>query len=143
MTHTMACAAADVFAAAGPVSFTLSGGNTTPEIIANCRPSLPIAVIEFHGTADTVVPFDTGVLDGIGAQASLNAWIQVQQCSATATRPRLTTNTTCELHAGCGGTANQVGLCTVQGGVHVLYPSVAAPGIASFLYDFFQAQPSR
>lgn len=143
MSHTMACTAADVFAAAGPVSFTLSGGNSPAAIIANCTPSRPIAVLEFHGTADNLVDFNTGVLDAVGAPASLNVWTQIQQCNSTPTTQRLASNTNCELRAGCGGTANQVGLCTVTGGAHVLYPNVAAPGIARFLWDFFQVQPAR
>jgi polyhydroxybutyrate depolymerase len=144
MSHTMACGSAGVFSAAGPVSFTISGGNSTAAIIANCTPSRPITVIEFHGLSDTTVPFDTGVLDAIGAEESLDAWVQIQRCSTTATMRRLTNETICELNAGCGGTSNQtVGLCKVTGGTHVLYGGVSGAGIASFLYDFFQAAPAR
>ena len=144
MSHTMACGSAAVFSAAGPVSFTISGGNTTAAIIANCTPARPVTVIEFHGLSDTTVPFDSGVLDAIGAQESLDAWVQIQRCSTTSTMRRLTNETVCELHSGCGGTSNQtVGLCSVTGGTHVLYPGVSGAGIASFLYDFFQAAPPR
>jgi polyhydroxybutyrate depolymerase len=144
MSHTMACGSAAVFSAVGPVSFTLSGGNGMAQIIANCRPSQPIAVFSFHGTADNLVNFNTGVLDAIGAPQTLASWVQIQQCNATPVMQRLTNNTNCQIHSGCGGAANQqVALCTVTGGAHVLYPNVPSPGIASFLYDFFQAQTPR
>jgi polyhydroxybutyrate depolymerase len=144
MSHTLACNSAGVFSAVGPVSFTLSGGNSTAAIIANCRPSQPVAVFSFHGLADNTVPYNSGVLDAIGAPQTLDAWVQIQQCSTTSVMQRLDSNTLCEIHSGCGGAANQqVALCSVTGGAHVLYPNVAAPGIASALYDFFQAQTPR
>jgi polyhydroxybutyrate depolymerase len=144
MSHTMACTSAEVFSAVGPVSFTLSGGSSTAAIIANCQPSRPVAVFSFHGTSDNLVNFNTGVLDAIGAPQTLDAWVQIQQCSTASVMQRLTSNTLCEIHSGCGGAANQqVALCTVTGGAHVLYPNVPSPGIASFLYDFFQAQTPR
>jgi len=144
MSHTMACGSADVFSAVGPVSFTLSGGNSTAAIIAACQPSRPVAVFSFHGLADNTVPYNSGVLDAIGAPQTLDAWVQIQRCSTTSVMRQLTSETVCEIHSGCGGASNQqVALCSVTGGPHVLYPNVTGAGIASFLYDFFQAQPAR
>ena len=44
LSHRLACEAADVFAAIGPVAGTLN--------FPACDPSQPISVIEFHDTAD-------------------------------------------------------------------------------------------
>lgn len=139
MTHTLACEAADLFAGAAAVSFPLSGGSSFSAIVANCTPSRPIPVIHFHGTSDSVVSYESGVLDGLGARDSLRAWSQIQQCSTTTTSRTPTSGTTCLTHSNCEGTNVQVSLCTVQGGSHALYPNVNAPGLASIAWDFFKS----
>ena len=129
MAHTVACEASDVFVAVAPVAFQLSGGNdTVAGTVAACNPPVPVAVIHFHGTADTVTPYDEGVLDALGALESLDAWRQIQSCNPVNVDTRFTSNTVCERHSGCTGGAF-VSLCTVQGGPHVLYASVAGSGM--------------
>ena len=54
LSYRLACEASDLIAAIGVVS----GAQTVP----NCRPSSPVSVIHFHGTADQNVP----LLGGIG-----------------------------------------------------------------------------
>jgi polyhydroxybutyrate depolymerase len=141
MTHTLACQAADLFAAASAVSFGLSGGSgTIPTIVAACNPSVAIPVVHFHGTADGTVDYNGGVLDSLGGPDSLEAWRQIQNCSTASTTQQFTSETSCRTHAGCdGGVA--VRLCTVNGGTHVLYPNVSGPGIPSLSWDFFQQFP--
>ena len=51
MSHWLACNAADMIAAVAPVSYPLS-------IIDGCEPSLPVAVLQIHGTADGTVPYE-------------------------------------------------------------------------------------
>jgi polyhydroxybutyrate depolymerase len=51
MTNRLACDRADPFAAIAPVSGTLG-------VNVGCAPSRPVAVLETHGTADPIVPFD-------------------------------------------------------------------------------------
>lgn len=137
MTHTLACEAADVFAAGAAVSFGISGGDSFSEIVANCNPSEGIPVIHFHGTDDSVVDYNNGVLDSLGAPDSLEAWRQVQGCGSTSSMQQLSSNTSCQTYSSCNGGA-QVSMCTVEGGAHVLYPDVAGDGIATFAWDFFQ-----
>ena len=140
MTHTLACQAADLFAAASAVSFGLSGGSSLSAIVANCNPSVAIPVVHFHGTADGTVDYDDGVLDSLGGPDSLEAWRQIQSCSTASTTQQVTSETSCRTHAGCdGGVA--VSLCSVNGGGHVLYPDVSGPGIPSLSWDFFQQFP--
>jgi len=113
-----------------PVSFQLSGGgDTIAGTVANCNPARPVAVIHFHGTADTVVPYDTGILDSLGSLDSLAAWQMIQSCDPVNVDTRFTSNTVCERHSNCNGGAF-VSLCTVDGGPHVLYQSVAATGMS-------------
>src|SRR5262245_34630628 len=72
MTHRMACEAADIFAAAAPVSAPL---NTTT---STCRPSRPITVVSFHGLNDLIVPYGGGVFQS--AQNSLATWASINVC---------------------------------------------------------------
>ena len=52
MSYRVACEAADIFAAIAPVAGALDTDD--------CRPSSPVSVVVFHGTADGHVPFEGG-----------------------------------------------------------------------------------
>ena len=64
MVNRLACERADVFAAIAPVAGTL-GQNV------GCAPSRPVAVLETHGTADPVVPFNGGPMVGRGGPSDI------------------------------------------------------------------------
>jgi polyhydroxybutyrate depolymerase len=138
MTHTLACEAADLFAGAAAVSYGISGGLSFSSIVSNCNPSEGIPVVHFHGTNDSVVDYDNGVLDSLGAEDSLEAWRQVQSCSSSSSFQQLSSNTSCQTHSSCND-GEQVSMCTVQGGGHGLYPDVDGAGIPAFAWDFFQS----
>jgi polyhydroxybutyrate depolymerase len=81
MANRLACDRADLFAAVAPVSGTL-GRNVA------CNPSRPVAVLEVHGTADPIVPFDGGSMRGRGgaseivsAPAMVQRWRAADGCS--------------------------------------------------------------
>jgi poly(3-hydroxybutyrate) depolymerase len=123
MTYYLACQAADVFAAAAPSSFDLVQGE-------QCKPSRPISVLSFRGTADTVVPYE-GKSTGsafIGAEKTFQTWKEIDGCTGSAA----TGSNGCTMFSACQN-GTQVGLCTIQGGGH-------APGSAekgwSFLNQF-------
>jgi polyhydroxybutyrate depolymerase len=80
MANRLGCDRADVFAAVAPVSGTL-GTNVA------CNPSRPVAVLEVHGTADPLVPFDGGTMRGRGgtsdivsARAMVERWRSADGC---------------------------------------------------------------
>lgn len=80
MSNRLGCDRADVFAAVAPVSGTL-GVNVA------CNPSRPVAVLEVHGTADPLVPFDGGRMRGRGgesdvvsAPAMVDRWRSADAC---------------------------------------------------------------
>lgn len=66
MANRLACDRADIVAAIAPVSGTL-GENV------RCAPSRPVAVLETHGTADPIVPFDGGRMTGRGGASTIVA----------------------------------------------------------------------
>lgn len=89
MTNRLGCERADVFAAIAPVSGTL-GVNVA------CNPSRPVAVLETHGTADKVVPFDGGLVVGragpsavLAAPAMIAKWRTLDGCKDPATEETL------------------------------------------------------
>jgi polyhydroxybutyrate depolymerase len=83
MSNRLGCDRADVFAAVAPVSGTLGAG-------VSCNPSRPVAVLEVHGTADPLVPFDGGTMRGRGgtsdivsAPAMVERWRSADGCQGT------------------------------------------------------------
>jgi polyhydroxybutyrate depolymerase len=115
LSQRLACQAADVFVAVAPVSGTL---NFSP-----CRPSRPISVIEFHGTADQHIPYDGGYgpkslvnVDFASVGASIAFWTAFDGCAA---QPRSESfqDVRHDTWTGCAA-GNSVELYTIVGGGH-------------------------
>jgi polyhydroxybutyrate depolymerase len=112
MVHVLACQAADVFAAASPAAADLVQDN-----VADCKPTRPITVFTFRGTADTAVPYDggsIGSLTSIGAKATFQKWADINQCTGS---PSAEDSNGCSTYSSCASGV-QVTLCTKQGGGH-------------------------
>lgn len=100
-------------------------------ILDECRPSRPVSVIEIHGTADQLVPYEGGHTAGGATQDSpptpavVERWAELNRCPAppaTQTEGPVTTST----WNGCAeGTA--VKLVTIDGGGHTWF----APGLGT------------
>src|SRR5271166_1733667 len=80
MSNKLACDRADVFAAIAPVAGTLGAG-------VACHPSRPVSVLEAHGTADPLVPFNGGAVRGrggpshsIAARSMVDTWRSADGC---------------------------------------------------------------
>jgi polyhydroxybutyrate depolymerase len=80
MSNRLACDRADVFAAIAPVAGTLGAG-------VACHPSRPVSVLEAHGTADPLVPFNGGDVRGRGgvshsvsATSMVDTWRSADGC---------------------------------------------------------------
>jgi polyhydroxybutyrate depolymerase len=129
MSHRMACEAADVFAAAAPVSAPLNLNDPT-----QCRPVRPITVVHFHGLRDTTVPYAGGGILGFqSAQNSLGSWANINGCVGSATVLSLGGPSLCETFTSCSEGAHS-GLCSLDG-THVLYGSQSALNIADYAWD--------
>lgn len=106
MAHRLACEAADLFAAAASVTGVLS-------LVAPCTPSRPISMIQFHGTADTIVAYD-----GFPAVPQMMAaWAARNGCSAVSEITFDQGDMLCETWPGCDAGV-EVSLCTIDGGGH-------------------------
>jgi polyhydroxybutyrate depolymerase len=80
MANRLACDRADLITAVAPVAGTL--GVNVP-----CNPSRPVSVLQTHGTADPVVPYDGGPMTGrsgssdiLSATAMSERWRQIDGC---------------------------------------------------------------
>ena len=116
-SHRLACEAADLIAAAVPVSFSL---HTT---LIGCEPSRPIAVLQFHGLSDPSVPY-AGVprwIGGpiLGAPESAASWAGSNGCSALPERITLGADSYRDVYGGCDRDV-EVGLSPLAG-CHFLY----------------------
>ena len=116
MANRLACERADLVAAVAPVAGTLGVG-------VPCNPSRPVSVLQIHGTADPVVPFDGGPMVGRGgpsdivsAPALADRWRAVDRCPA----PVDETNGAVGRSAasGCAG-GTEVDFVRIDGGGHI------------------------
>lgn len=149
MSYRLACEAADIFAAIGPVSGTLN--------YAECDPSEPVSVIHIHGTDDTHLPYDGGVgddsitnVDYESVEESINFWLDHDQCAKTpksANQPEVRI----EAYDECASNS-AVHLYTVIGGKHAWPGSDGPAGPAGdeptqaisaseVIWEFFVAHP--
>jgi polyhydroxybutyrate depolymerase len=91
MSYRLACEAADLFAAAAPVA----GANN----LDACRPSMPVALLAVHGTADRNVKFEGGPTDPSvrldihdrvdrSVEESVRPFLDLAHCAAPATVTR-------------------------------------------------------
>ncbi len=143
MTYILACELADRVAAFGMVS----GSYNEPE--DGCEPARPVPLIAFHGTADTVVPYDGGqVMFFSFAPVGdwVQAWVERDGCEPqpeTVTDGDITTQT----YSQCDDEV-QVIFYAIEGGGHA-WPGSAfmlenAPGettdavsATALMWDFF------
>jgi len=152
MAHRLGCAMADVFAAIAPVAGVLG-------IPADqCNPVRPIPVLDFHGTADPVVPFSGGppvtpLLVGLATFDSVDdtiaTWRSKNSCVATPATIYSSGDATCTDFNGCRGDADVV-QCVIDGGGHTWPGGVPIPPLGktstdisatNTMIDFFVAHP--
>ena len=115
MAYYLACNAADVFAAIAPAAFDL-----VQENVADCKPSRPISVISFRGTAAQLVPYSGGPssfvpgmpVTFLGAQATFQKWAELDRCGSSVSSAD---GNGCSSYANCQDSADVI-LCTKQGG---------------------------
>jgi polyhydroxybutyrate depolymerase len=132
MSHELACDMADTFAAIAPVSGVL--GIPT----SSCKPSRPVPVLDMHGTADPVVPYDGGPalkllppIQFMSVDDTMAFWRTSNGCLGAPTVAYQYGDATCQLWGDCNGGAD-VELCTLNGDGHQWPGSpVVVPGLGN------------
>jgi polyhydroxybutyrate depolymerase len=109
MAARLACDAADVFAAVGPVAAAYPGGE--------CDPVRPVPVVAVHGTADAVVPYD-GRGEALPAvEGVVSAWVERNGCDPEPAAGAITGDVVRVWWGGCAQGADVV-LYRVEDGRH-------------------------
>ena len=111
----------------------------------NCRPSHPVAVIQFHALDDRYVPFNGGKgrrsisgIDFASVPASQEKWIGINNADPIATRVLTVRGGYCDRHLARTGGA-PVELCVTEKGRHD-WPSKPKPIDAyDLMWDFFSS----
>ena len=141
--HRLACERAATVAAISPVA--------GPNMVASCAPTRPVPVLEFHGTADPVVPFaGGGVSLAAPVQTTIAAWEATDGCTDSVAKTVYAKgDVTCAAKSMCAGGA-VVELCTIQDGGHQ-WPGGTSAGLygklstdidaSAAMLAFFQAHP--
>lgn len=111
LSHLLACKRADRFAAIAPVAGVLG----IPS--AECTPSRPMPVMHFHGTEDTLVPYNGGGLANISVPQTIADWAARDECTGTPSETFKNGAAHCETTPSCGGGVEVV-LCTIDGMGH-------------------------
>jgi polyhydroxybutyrate depolymerase len=121
MAHTLACEAADVFAAAASVTGVMG---LPPD---DCQPSRPISIIDFHGTADLIVSYEGSGPGYPPVVPMMQDWAARNGCSPVSEISFAEGDVVCVTWPGCDEDV-EVSLCTIDGGGHCW------PGNASCLF---------
>ena len=141
MSYRVACEMADVVAAVAPVE----GAQNLV-----CKPSSPVSVIVFHGTADRLVPYNGGSTPyqigphrtDTSVAETVAFWVKENGC-APAPKHEDATEARIDTYSGCSdGTG--VALYTIPGGHH-LWPGMPMSGLklsaTDVMWEFFAAHP--
>jgi polyhydroxybutyrate depolymerase len=148
MAYRMACDHADQIAAI----VSLAGAMPTDATV--CKPSQPVATLEIHGTADTVILYGGGSIQHAvplamvpypGVTTTVGDWVSLDGCSATpdTTAPPLDLDSSLpgdetsvtKYATGCSS-GGHVELWSIAGGSHI--PDISAaftPDFIQFFYD--------
>ncbi len=108
LSHLLACKAADVFTAIAPVAGVLG----IPP--SQCNPSRPVPVIEFHGIADPIVPYNGG--DTLGSPSvpdTFKGWAARDGCTGSPVQTFQNGKATCMTYEQCSAGV-KVTLCSIQ-----------------------------
>lgn len=136
LSNRLGCELADQIAAIGPVAGGL--------LLKECAPARPVPILYFHGTADTVVPYNGGGLPG-GPKAVDNwtAWAMRDGCTGMPAVSFEKGAVRCQTYTACRA-GSEATLCTVTGGGHA-WPGSGGANMdidaTAALLDFFARHP--
>lgn len=152
-SHRLGCDLSDKIAAIAPVAGVLGIPRAT------CNPRRPVPVLEFHGTADPIVPYNGGTpISPVNfggpvvfrsVVESIAAWRTKNDCLGTGKNIYSQGDATCVDYDTCSAGAD-VTLCTIDGGGHtwpggvpiaILGKTSTDISATDTMIDFFAAHP--
>jgi polyhydroxybutyrate depolymerase len=103
MTDLLACKMADRIAAFAPVS------GSYPPVPGGCNPARPVPILEFHGTADHIVPYDGSYGKNYPPIPQwLQGWVVLDGCTTTPIITHPAPGVLKEQWMGCRGDASLI-----------------------------------
>ena len=142
LSHRLGCELSSRIAAIAPVAGVLA--------LAACNPTRPMPVMHFHGTADTLVPYDGDPAQNFPDVAStFAAWAKRDGCVGQPTETFRKLDAHCATYATCAAGAT-VTLCTIDGGGHTWPGGTPIPSLGyttpnlsatDAMWDFFKKNP--
>jgi polyhydroxybutyrate depolymerase len=144
-SYALACGLADRLAAVAPVA----GVNL---MIDDCKPKRAIPLLHFHGTKDTLVPYQGSAIFGWpSAPDSAAQFAKLNRCAKGSTVSYAKGDVRCERWSDCEQGAD-VEFCTVQDGGHSWPGAIKLPipwlghttsdiDATETILDFFEAHP--
>ena len=157
MSSRLACSLSNRIAAAAPVSGVYFPPLAIELPEPECPSARPVPIIAFHGTADTIIPFNGGPLgEAIGFDFTLRdiddeiipEWAVRNGCDSVPTEEQVTANVRLIRYQGCDKGAT-VELYVIGGGAHVWPGATDFPdpdvndeiSANDLMWDFFVAHP--
>jgi polyhydroxybutyrate depolymerase len=138
MSHRMACDAA------GRIAGIVALAGDVWQDPSKCNPSAPVAVLQVHGDADSVVPYDgAGLMPS--AKQSVATWAQKNGCTGELTDTGMTLDLDFDLAgpetaiAQYSCSAGAAALWTIHGGQHI--PSFIEPDWGNDVFDWLMQHP--
>jgi polyhydroxybutyrate depolymerase len=142
LTGVLMCRLSHRIAAFAPVA-----GNFY-RILGGCSTERPVSVLEVHGTADDVIPYD-GIPPAQEPAYPLPAipdwlamWASHDGCRSGPEAFMQTSDAFGERWTGCSGAA-EVAHYRIEGGGHAIPPSISGRLFADVVWTFFAAHPLR
>jgi len=143
LSYRLACELSARIAAIAPVAHVL----TIPA--STCKPSRPVSVLAFNGTADPLVPYGGNGAGYPGVVETVSGFAARNGCMSTPTQTLMKDDVTCVTYAGCSA-GTEVSHCTVDNGGHQWPGGVAIPLLGNntqaisatdMMWDFFVKHP--
>lgn len=139
LVEYLGCRLASSIAVIAPVA-----GPLPVSVSASCRPSRPVSVVAFHGTADSGIPYGGGPFPGVGggttvlsAPDSAARWAQLDHCATQRRVSPAGTGYSTTAYGRCAAGAS-VALYTLAGGPHA-WPHAKGLDANAVLWSFLRA----
>jgi poly(3-hydroxybutyrate) depolymerase len=133
----MGCDAANIVAAIAPTATDL---RTQP-----CNAARPISMMEVKGMADSLEPYEGGLVGpaggqyvAVGAKASQKLWADIDKCTGSTTA----NDKYCASYTQCADGV-EVDLCSLPNTDHDPYGNSLGFNVASVIWSMFKRQPMR